>query len=516
MNFPECEIFRTGSRKWKICRNEASLSPQKTNAYRVKWGLVPLPIEEESKSTAPDEAPIPEFVFHGHSVGDDSGIIRNKLYGPGTELLRIYEAAGVPSCDACKELAQDMNNWGVAGCRERLEEIVADILPRAKEWLDQKHPWAMKLIPNAFGERKISRRIRADITKSIDEAEKLIAERRVKKLNIYTGEKIRGCSGCSGSAAPAKPKVKNRAANNPFLMGKAFPRFITIEQYARDVRILLEKIPHDVDCVAGVARSGLYPASMVAMWLHKPMIIVSQSSGDIVEAGNGWRLGRGHNHVTPKTERVLVVDDTVMTGGSQQIIRRVVGERYKEVIYATVYCNPAASLGKPDIHAVDLEWPHLLEWNLFNSVISQSTAVDFDGILCHDCPIEADDDAAKYLDFIRNARPLYLPRKEPLPLIVTARIEKYREPTEIWLKQHGVKYEKLVMHPAKSTREREKDDIAAYKAMHFEAWARKHVPAPGPVMFIESEDRQARRIADLTKRMVLCPATAGVYRGDPE
>lgn len=515
MTLTECDIFEVGSRKWKICRNEAGLSLSKTNAYRVKWNFDPIPGEDSVSTQKVDEQPIPEFVFHGHSVGDESDVIRNKLYGPGTELLRIYEAAGVPSCDACKELAQKMNNWGVEECRKRLEEIFADIFPRAKEWLNQKHPWAMKLIPNAYGDRKISRRIRADITKSIDEAERLIAERRVKKLNIYTGEKIRGCSGCSGSAE-VKPRVKNRAANNPFLMGKAYPRFITIEQYARDVRSLLEKIPHDVDCVAGVARSGLYPASMVAMWLHKPMIIVSQSSGDIVEAGNGWRLGRGHNHVTPKTDRVLVVDDTVMTGGSQQIIRRVVGQRYREVIYATVYCNPAASLGKPDIHAVDLEWPHLLEWNLFNSVISQSTAVDFDGILCHDCPIDADDDGAKYLDFLQNAKPLYLPRKEPLPLIVTARIEKYREPTERWLDHHGVKYEKLVMHPAKSTREREKDDIAAYKAKHFDAWASKHVPAPGPVMFIESADRQARRIAKLTNRLVLCPATAGVYRGDQE
>lgn len=509
MSHEECDAFAVGSRKWMICRGEAGLPLSKTNAYRQQWGLSQFEVPLAKENQQPVDSHTPEFIFHGQSLSDSAGLVGNKVYGPGTELLRIYEAAGVPTCDACKELAQDMNNWGAAECRKRMDEILLDILPRAKAWLDAKHPWAMKLIPDAIEEFAIAKRIRADIAKAIEESERVIEDRRSRRVNIFTGEKVKGCSACGGSRPVSKPA--NRPVLNPFAMGSAKPRFITLEKYAEDVRKLLSLIPHDVDCVAGVARSGLYPASMVAMWLHKPMIIVSQSSGEIVEAGNGWRLGRGHKHITPKTDRVLVVDDTVMTGGSQQIIRRVVGQKFREVIYATVYCNPSATLGKPDIHAVDLEWPHLLEWNLFNSVISQSTAVDFDGILCHDCPAGSDDDGGKYLEFIQNAKPLYLPRKDPLPLIVTARIEKYRKPTEDWLGRHGVKFHRLIMHQAKSTREREKQDIAAYKAYHFEQWAVKHRPTPGPTMFIESEDNQAKRIAHITKRMVVCPATAGVY-----
>jgi hypothetical protein len=247
------------------------------------------------------------------------------------------------------------------------------------------------------------------------------------------------------------------------------------------------------------------------MMLHKPMIIVSQTRGDIMDAGNGWRLTRQHKHVEPGKGRVLVVDDTVMTGNSQQILRKVVGQQFREVIFATVYCNPAANLGKPDIHAVDLQWPHMLEWNLFNSVISNSMAVDFDGVLCHDCPPGSDEDGPKYLDFIRNATPLYLPRQVPIPLIVTARIEKYRRDTEDWLRRHNVQWEQLVMHPAATTRERERDDIAVYKSRHFEAWAKNHRASPGPIVFVESDDRQAQRIAAITGRMTICPATAGVY-----
>lgn len=201
----ECDNFPAGSRKWLICRNEAGLSIAKTNAYRKQWGFSPLD-EPVIETSSPPDAVIPEFIFHGRSVSDEAVGGGIKLYGPGTELLKIYETAGVPTCDACKELAQDMNNWGIAECRKRIDEIVLDILPRAKAWLEAKHPWAMKLIPDAIEEYAISKRIRSDITRAIDESERLIEDRRSKKLNIVTGEKIKGCSSCGGQSAKSIPK----------------------------------------------------------------------------------------------------------------------------------------------------------------------------------------------------------------------------------------------------------------------------------------------------------------------
>ena len=172
--------------------------------------------------------------------------------------------------------------------------------------------------------------------------------------------------------------------------------------------------------------------------------------------------------------------------------------------------NPLAAT-KPDFWAIDLSWPHLLEWNLFNSVLSPCLAMDFDGIICHDCRADQDDDGPRYRDFLQNAVHKYLPRRLPVPLIVTARLEKYRGETEVWLRQHGVQWEQLVMHPAGTLRERNQDDIAAFKARHFADWASKTVPAPGPFVFAESDDRQASRIAQLSGRMVVCPGTARVY-----
>lgn len=56
--------------------------------------------------------------------------------GPGTELSTELERLGVSSCGACKGLAKLMNQWGPDECRSRMDEIVADVLPRARAWFD--------------------------------------------------------------------------------------------------------------------------------------------------------------------------------------------------------------------------------------------------------------------------------------------------------------------------------------------------------------------------------------------
>lgn len=304
------------------------------------------------------------------------------------------------------------------------------------------------------------------------------------------------------------PRSTRRSAGSAFRYMGGPVRFITSAQFQEDIKLLVSKIPPDITAIAGVARSGLSAATMVSMYLHLPMITIRQTMNDIVPTGNGWRLG-GSRHVDPRG-KILVVDDTVMTGNSIKAIKPLVQRELPDAMFAAVYVNPLA-IHKPDIWAVDLGWPHLLEWNVFNSILSPSMAVDFDGILCRDCPPGSDDDGPRYLEFIRNAQPLYVPRRVPIPLIVTARVEKYRADTEEWLRRHGINWHRLVMHPAATTRERERDDIPAYKARHYKEWASKHRAGPGPIIFCESDDWQARRIAQLSKLMTICPATAGVY-----
>jgi adenine/guanine phosphoribosyltransferase-like PRPP-binding protein len=334
--------------------------------------------------------------------------------------------------------------------------------------------------------------------------------------------KHRVCSWCVIKHRLEQPEKKHQTPRSKVATGGFSSRgssfretgetqWVSLQQLAHDVQLLASSLPSDITAIVGVARSGITPASMVASLLHLPLLSIRQTLNDVVEVGNGWRLG-GSNHIKAAASgKVAIVDDTVMTGNSLKAIAAIVRNKFPHAITAAIYVNPLAKR-KPDIWVRDLGWPHLLEWNIFNSVLSPNVAVDFDGILCQDCPRGSDDDGPRYLEFIRNAKPLYVPRKVPLPLIVTARIEKYRAETEDWLKRHRINFYRLVMHPAATLRERQRDDIAAFKARHFGEWASTHIARPAPLMFIESEDWQARRISQLTGLLTVCPSTGRVYR----
>lgn len=288
------------------------------------------------------------------------------------------------------------------------------------------------------------------------------------------------------------------------------PQWVSVQQLAADAASLASIIPSDVQAIVGVARSGITPASMIATLLHLPLLAIRQTKSDVIEVGNGWRLG-GSTHIDTRAgAKVAIVDDTVMTGNSLRAIKDVVQSQFPNHVTCAIYVNPLAKR-KPDIWVHDLGWPHVLEWNVFNSVLSPNIAMDFDGILCDDCPPGADDDGTRYSEWMATARPKYLPRKSVVPMIVTARIEKYRGITEAWLARHGVRTHALIMHPAKNLRQRQRDDIAAFKAHHYGEWAKKYKPIPPPLMFIESEDWQAKRINELTGKMTVCPASRTVY-----
>lgn len=98
--------------------------------------------------------------------------------GPGTQLaLGFFRKGYHASCQACTDLAKRMNEWGASGCRERLDEIVDDILPRAKQWVANTH----KLASGVLGlvgavvdvETPVLRvGIRSAVVEAIDEWEK--------------------------------------------------------------------------------------------------------------------------------------------------------------------------------------------------------------------------------------------------------------------------------------------------------------------------------------------------------
>lgn len=127
MNDP-CE--RLEGRPRRVCSGEEPMMNAKRVALLKKWhseGIVPRDVL--------DDLGIDPSVTIGRDFGRVSVPVKKSLgEGPGTELLEAFRRMGVPSCQLCRDAADRMNEWGTAGCRERIDEIVEDILPRAEAW----------------------------------------------------------------------------------------------------------------------------------------------------------------------------------------------------------------------------------------------------------------------------------------------------------------------------------------------------------------------------------------------
>ena len=49
----------------------------------------------------------------------------------------------------------------------------------------------------------------------------------------------------------------------------------SFEDLARTIRSNIHKIPHDIDAVIGVPRSGMIPAYLIGLYLNKPVLSVA-------------------------------------------------------------------------------------------------------------------------------------------------------------------------------------------------------------------------------------------------
>lgn len=260
-------------------------------------------------------------------------------------------------------------------------------------------------------------------------------------------------------------------------------KWITVEELNADASRLAGLLAGECDEVIGVARSGLTPAALVAQLLHVPLRVMRQDLGDIIDAGHGWRLGD-----TQPSRSSVVIDDTCCSGVSASRSRQILGQLGLKARLAVVYCEPASS------HAVDhfvrsLPSPHVLEWNIANSVYTDQLVWDIDGLICEDCPAECDDDGPRYSAWLDRALPKCLPRRSPVR-IATGRREKWRSQTLDWLTRHGVTVQSLHMHPDGV---RSGESIISHKASACRDFAALRGASDLPIM-LESDPLQAAEI----------------------
>jgi uncharacterized HAD superfamily protein/adenine/guanine phosphoribosyltransferase-like PRPP-binding protein len=261
----------------------------------------------------------------------------------------------------------------------------------------------------------------------------------------------------------------------------------------------LHRLPRDLDLVVGVPRSGLLAANLLAL-----MANIRLSDLDAYVEGRVYTSGvtkaAGMREEGAGRRKVLVLDDSIYGGGAMETARARVEAAGldDEVIFAAVYgLHPSHS--QADLVFETVPDPRLFQWNFMHHKFLERSCVDIDGVLCHDPSLDENDDGPAYLRFMTNARPLYH-MTHPIGTLVTSRLERYRPQTEAWLARTGLRYGKLVMLDLPSAAERRR--LAAHG--RFKA---DYYRTSDAILFIESENQQARTIARVAGKPVLCLET---------
>lgn len=272
--------------------------------------------------------------------------------------------------------------------------------------------------------------------------------------------------------------------------------------YYRNVKdlnnIILQRlsiIPRDFDLIVGVPRSGMLPANLLALYLNRPYTdIHSFLNGHIYKAG-----ARSQFFDISEFKKILVVDDSIASGAAMVEVKESL--KHLETEFDIKYCAVYVIPGKEkmvDYFFEVVPLPRYFQWNILNHTTLEKACFDIDGVLCADPLPEQNDDGEKYIDFILNAPPLFIPGSK-IGTIVTSRLEKYRKETETWLAANNIKYNELVMLNLPNMEARQRANS------HGDHKAKAYLAKPY-VLFVESEYHQAVEINRLSKKPVLCTA----------
>lgn len=271
-------------------------------------------------------------------------------------------------------------------------------------------------------------------------------------------------------------------------------RYYTCNDLCEAVYRNIYKIPHDIDCVVGIARSGMIPATIIATLLHKPLY-----SADGFCSGKSEGCGlRGRYFRESRSNSILLVDDTVFQGNAIVDAVRQIRPHYSGQIITCTAFGEGPGVDKVNIVLQDIRGgnQYLYEWNVFqhNPEFMCRCIYDIDGVLCVNPP--DDHNLAAYEAYLDNAVPLITPVSK-VGALCTCRLEKYRARTEAWLAKVGVTYGELCMVnlPDHETRARW-NRWAEHKAEFYQS-------KPWAQLFVESSEWEANRIHQMTRKPVL-------------
>jgi len=249
------------------------------------------------------------------------------------------------------------------------------------------------------------------------------------------------------------------------------------------------------DLIVGIPRSGMIPAYMIAQYMNKNCCdIDSYLRNTHLQLDSHHKAGFKY----PKeAQSILLVDDCISSGGSlSQILKEIPESEISKITTLAIYSS-AKKRSDVDIFFEYQPGPHVSEWHIFHCFFVKLSCLNIDGVLCAEPTEEQKGDNVKYIDFILNAEPLYIPSGK-IGCIVTDRLERYRSETEAWLKKHRVEYGSLIMFESSLLNDKRQysNDLAIFKANVYKKSRNE--------LFFERDPEQALKIHDLTNKPVYC------------
>ena len=253
---------------------------------------------------------------------------------------------------------------------------------------------------------------------------------------------------------------------------------------------------YEFDLIVGLPRSGMIPAYIIGLYLNTNVTDLNSYILN-TKLKSGSTRQRKKNFIFPQdAEKILLIDDSIHTGISlKNDLDLIPRELLSKITTCAIYSDKKKR-DDVDMFCHHLPQPRVFEWNIFHRGTVNHSCFDIDGVLCGDPTEEQNDDGAKYIDFILNAKPLFIPSYK-INALVTSRLEKYREQTEIWLKKYNVEYEHLIMLDLPTKAERQHLNAhGTHKANYYKK--------SNTELFYESDYNQSLEIARVSRKAVYC------------
>lgn len=265
----------------------------------------------------------------------------------------------------------------------------------------------------------------------------------------------------------------------------------------------LHRLPGDIDLVVGIPRSGLLAANMLALALNLPLAdFEGLLAGRLLAAGRTKRRELLDRPIDG-CRKILLLDDSINSGQSmREALDKLAAAGLRDRVVSCAVYGDRPDHAEVDVVLEVVPQPRMFQWNFLHHYRLGECCFDIDGVLCCDPTPEQNDDGEAYEAFLTSTRPLLVPTRR-IGHLVTSRLEKHRPATEAWLKANGIEYDRLWMLDLPSAEERRRQKAHA----PFKAGVYRRT---GAFLFIESEADQAREIANLSGKPVLCIATQDV------